>query len=53
MTNRVSAAWRRFLIWRYRDRQQADQRVDRRSAEHIERLENGIKDSPRGPGAAM
>jgi hypothetical protein len=53
MTNWAAAMWRRWSIWRYRDRQAAEERVDRRSAEHIERLENGIKDSPRGPGAAM
>jgi len=53
MTNWATAMWRRWAIWRYRDRQAADERVDRTSAEHIERLENGIKDAPRGPGAAM
>jgi hypothetical protein len=49
----MSAAWRRWLIWRYRDRQATDVQADRVAAEHIERLEHGIKDSPRGPGQMM
>jgi hypothetical protein len=40
-------------MWRYDDRQSADARIDRRAGEHIERLEQGIKDSPRGPGQMM
>jgi hypothetical protein len=44
----MSAVWRRLLIWRYRHNQSTDARTDRLAAEHIDRLEHGIKDS-RGP----
>jgi hypothetical protein len=41
----MSATWRRFLLSRYRHHQETDSRTDFLAAEHIDRLEHGIKDS--------
>lgn len=49
----VSALLTRWRVSRYLDRADSERRTDRRMKEHIERLEAGIKDSPRGPGQMM
>ena len=50
---KVSWLLSRLRIARYKERRAAEAQQDRRSREHVERLEAGIKDSPRGPGAMM
>jgi hypothetical protein len=52
MRESIAQAWRRWRIWRYRDRELAEQRVDRDAAEHIDRLEQGIDDTPHFGGVA-
>ena len=47
MANWVSSAWQRWRVKRYRKRQVTYLRTDRGAQEHIERLEQGIRDSPR------
>jgi hypothetical protein len=49
----MSALLTGWRVSRYERRRDSERRTDRRMQEHIERLEKGIKDSPRGPGAMM
>jgi len=49
----LSALLTRWRIIHHHRQQVADARSTRDAQEHTERLEAGIKDSPRGPGAML